>query len=174
MHKSSSANRATVAILALVILQALIACSAFARPRPPLPLWPEALLNVWRFDDTQWWMPPYPLPSAVDNIEVIESWSGYALRMQGDKPSGQADEDPRIVNSKTCDSAGLTPLRSASVKDMASQSFSALNFLRKHQRPKAAMTNNASVEGSGTGVTAKKVVKPKVSAAPVGALASKE
>ena len=75
-------------------------------------------MNVWRFDDTQWWMPPYPLPSAVDNIEVIESWSGYALRMQGDKPSGQADEDPRIVNSKR-DSAGPTPLRAvAAVHDV--------------------------------------------------------
>ena len=110
MNKSSTAKRTTVATLSVLFMQALIACSAFARAHPPLPLWPEASLNVWRFDDTQWWMPPYPLPSAVDNIEVIESWSGYALRMQGDKPSGQTDEDPLIVNSKTCDSAGPTPL----------------------------------------------------------------
>jgi len=32
-------------------------------------------------------MPPYPIPSAVDNIETVESWSGYALSMRSDKPA---------------------------------------------------------------------------------------
>ncbi len=44
MHKSSNPNRTAVAILSLVILQALIAGSAIARARPAAALVPGGLL----------------------------------------------------------------------------------------------------------------------------------
>ena len=75
----------TALALVLFTFTALIV-TALARPRPPLPPYPEMELRGWRFDN----------PSALDagslhaltatNLQLAESWSGYALDMRGSDP----------------------------------------------------------------------------------------
>jgi hypothetical protein len=67
-------------------IAAVAAFTAPAKPRPALPPYPEAALHVWRFDDDRWWRGPLYAPQALRNIEVAESWSGYALKMDGGQP----------------------------------------------------------------------------------------
>jgi hypothetical protein len=58
----------------------LLAGPTFAKPRPPQPPIPEPLLARWSFDDTNAF--PVAASSAPGNVPVlIESWSGYALRI---------------------------------------------------------------------------------------------
>ncbi len=40
--------------LALVLLCAFLTSEVSAKPRPPLPPWPEQALNVWHFDEDKW------------------------------------------------------------------------------------------------------------------------
>lgn len=72
-------------LAAAVLLPALGLTDAQARPRPAVPPPFEDSLRLWLFDHDGWWQSPYPL--ALDNIEAIESWSGYALKMAGDRPA---------------------------------------------------------------------------------------
>lgn len=75
----------TALVLVLLTLTAFIV-TTLARPRPPLPPYPEMELRGWRFDN----------PAALDavslhaftatNLQVAESWSGYALDMSGPDP----------------------------------------------------------------------------------------
>ena len=59
---------------------------ASARPRPPMPPYPEKNLNSWRFDGTGWLTNTRTAPLVYDNLQLVESWSGHALQMTG--PSG--------------------------------------------------------------------------------------
>ncbi len=70
---------------ALLIL-ALSTIFAMARPRPPMPPYPEQSLNSWRFDGTSWLTNTRTAPLVYYNLQLVESWSGQALRMIG--PSG--------------------------------------------------------------------------------------
>ncbi len=71
------------------MLMAALACwplLSSARPRPPLPPWPEVFLQRLTFDE------PYALPAgtgaerspSIDASTWVESWSGYALNRQDD------------------------------------------------------------------------------------------
>ena len=58
--------------------------SAFARPRPPGPPYPETgVLTTLRFDN------PNQITNAslfLQDLALVESWSGYALSMEGKEP----------------------------------------------------------------------------------------
>ena len=69
--------------LVLFCAASVAAVSALAAPRPPLPPFPEPALNSWRFDTQTWLTNPRTAPLAFDNIPIVESWSGYALRVAG-------------------------------------------------------------------------------------------
>jgi hypothetical protein len=67
-------------------LGAHLAGSAFARPRPPLPPSPEAgFLASFRFDRTNVLSDPNP-GLLLQDAALVESWSGYALSMEGLAP----------------------------------------------------------------------------------------
>ncbi len=53
-----------------------------ARPRPALPPLPEFTLNHWHFEQTNWWTVPRTAPDEMVNVSLVESWSGYAVRVQ--------------------------------------------------------------------------------------------
>jgi len=57
--------------------------SAFARPRPPLPPIPEARLCTFSFDQAYYQFGLFSAPPAVDGTDLVESFSGYALRREG-------------------------------------------------------------------------------------------
>jgi hypothetical protein len=58
----------------------LFAVPLLANPRPPVPPLPEGQLAVWRFNGTS---ESEPAPLLALDVETVESWSGYALRMAG-------------------------------------------------------------------------------------------
>lgn len=60
--------------------------TAQAKPRPALPPLPETYLALWRFDTTNEWASPRTAPLAWLNLASAESWSGYALQMDGGLP----------------------------------------------------------------------------------------
>jgi hypothetical protein len=74
---------------ALPIALIAIACTfdAPAKPRPPLPPYPERALKSWRFDDDLWRTNAATAPLAAINLSFVESWSGHALRMAGSEPA---------------------------------------------------------------------------------------
>ena len=57
-----------------------------ARPRPPQPPLPELQLQSWHFDQSNWVEAASSPVLLTRNLTLVESWSGYALRMSGDKP----------------------------------------------------------------------------------------
>jgi hypothetical protein len=58
--------------------------TALARPRPPGPPYPEAgILAAFRFDNANQFTNTYLV---IQNVALVESFSGYALSMQGDAP----------------------------------------------------------------------------------------
>ncbi len=69
-----------------LLILALSTIFASARPRPPMPPYPEQSLNSWRFDGTTWLTNIRTSPLIYDNLQLVESWSGHALHMTG--PSG--------------------------------------------------------------------------------------
>ena len=66
-----------------VAVAALFPVSAFARPRPPLPPLPEARLCSFGFDQAYYQLGASSAPAAVDGTDLVESFSGYALRREG-------------------------------------------------------------------------------------------
>ena len=66
-----------------VSLFLLVNLSAWSKPRPAFPPVPESALNSWRFDQTNWWTSGRHAPSVVDGVSLVESWSGYAVSVQG-------------------------------------------------------------------------------------------
>ena len=80
----TSARWRSVAIH-LVILIGLTS-TTFAKPRSPLPPWPQRELAGWRFDGWDRQIPNTTLLRA-DNLVVEESWSWHALHMSGKGPS---------------------------------------------------------------------------------------
>jgi hypothetical protein len=62
--------------LALLLI---LAGEAWSKPRPPLPPLPERSTFFLRCDQTNWWGDLRPAPLVFDNIQLVESWSGYAL-----------------------------------------------------------------------------------------------
>ena len=58
----------------------LVAWSAAAKPRPPLPPWPEGELARWRFDTTN-----TGGAFLTENLSFSESWSGWALDLRKPK-----------------------------------------------------------------------------------------
>ncbi len=75
-------------LVVLLMFEAILCITptAFARPRVPLPPYPEMELTSWRFDD------PYAMDAAslhaitASNLWLAEGWSGYALDMTGTEP----------------------------------------------------------------------------------------
>ena len=72
-----------VAILGAVIL--LHIPDTIAKPRFPLPPWPESTLRIWQFDEPYLAYVTNKTGAAlfVDSSVWVESWSGYALNRQG-------------------------------------------------------------------------------------------
>ncbi len=75
---------------------------ASARPRPPMPPYPEQSLNSWRFDGTSWLTNTRTGPLVYDNLQLVESWSGHALQMTGPSgllalPNNQPDGTPNFT-----------------------------------------------------------------------------
>ncbi len=75
---------------------------ASARPRPPMPPYPEQSLNSWRFNGTSWLTNLHTAPLVYDNLQLIESWSGHALQMTGPSgllalPNDQPDGTPNLT-----------------------------------------------------------------------------
>ncbi len=75
---------------------------AMARPRPPMPPYPEQSLNSWRFDGTSWLTNTRTAPLVYDNLQLVESWSGHALQMTGPSgllalPNNQPDGTPNLT-----------------------------------------------------------------------------
>jgi hypothetical protein len=66
---------ANTGLAALLILPR----EAPAKPRPALPPIPERCLLSLRFNETNWWGHLRPAALLFDNIQLIESWSGYAF-----------------------------------------------------------------------------------------------
>ena len=60
-----------------------IAQLATAKPRPAGPPYPEKNLNAWRFDNTNLLTGAGTTYLAQQNARLAESWSGYALNMNG-------------------------------------------------------------------------------------------
>lgn len=54
-----------------------------ALPRKPLPPLPEIRLRAWRFDDALRQYPADQAPAFIAEADLVESWSGYALRREG-------------------------------------------------------------------------------------------
>ena len=113
-HKSPPTRRSHLRAWQIKLITALVllglATLAIARPRPPLPPFPDfGLLNAWRFDDTISWGNPDNAPIAAQGVELVDSWSGYALRISGDKtafvrfPALNGDGRPNI----RCDSGSI-------------------------------------------------------------------
>ena len=73
---------ALAARLALALLP-LLPITVQARPRPPLPPAPEARLCNFNFDQAHDQFGLYSAPSTVDGTDLVESFSGYALRREG-------------------------------------------------------------------------------------------
>jgi hypothetical protein len=90
-------------VLWLVIgLSCFAELSGWAKPRPPRPPWPEDSLTKWRFDGTDISGALRPTPLTALNIELVESWSGYALSMTGTKP--------RLLEYRLVENSGRTNL----------------------------------------------------------------
>lgn len=53
--------------------------SAAAKPRPPLPPWPQYTLTIYGFDAAYWGGPYAMLADGEGAATLSESWSGYAL-----------------------------------------------------------------------------------------------
>jgi len=72
-----------------------------ARPRPPLPPYPEAhVLYRWTWDEANWWNAPRGTALFAGGVGSAESWSGYSLTMEGDGPA--------LVVLPQVDAAGYT------------------------------------------------------------------
>ncbi len=85
MLKSSKANRTALHIFSIVILQALIALSALARPRPPLAPFPEfsPWLSRVDFDEAYWAGARTEKATTTEYGDLVQSWSGHALSRCG-------------------------------------------------------------------------------------------
>lgn len=59
---------------------------AMARPRPLLPPYPEATLTTFGFDEPLAWGGVSAFSARHQNVVLVESWSGYALKMAGQAP----------------------------------------------------------------------------------------
>ena len=57
-----------------------------ARPRPPLPPYPESTLASWRFDNPGLAAGATAPVMFMHDVSLVESWSGYALSMEGKEP----------------------------------------------------------------------------------------
>lgn len=77
-----SAFRAFGLLLCLT-LSALLPLDASARPRPPIPPYPEAKLSAFSFDQAYFQFGATSAPETVDGTDLVESFSGYALRREG-------------------------------------------------------------------------------------------
>src|SRR5262245_15061709 len=78
-------NRTRLASLVCIFISATAALSL---PRPPLPPLPERQqLNAWGFDGTNWLSLADSAPLAFENVQLVESWSGYAARLAGSQPA---------------------------------------------------------------------------------------
>ena len=89
-HRPGSTGRARLLALSVsgcvAVGMLAVTTLAFARPRPPLPPFPDfGLLNAWRFDDTNSWGGADSAPLVAQGVELAESWSGYVLRIAGGK-----------------------------------------------------------------------------------------
>ena len=79
-------NRQATIRTVLLSLGLLWASPTQARPRPASPPYPEKHLSAWRFDSTNLQSAAWSNLVAVENLELAESWSGYALNMAGAGP----------------------------------------------------------------------------------------
>jgi hypothetical protein len=74
----------TLASIALGIASiCLLTTTGFAKPRPPQPPWPQATLQVFRFDSAYSRVPWRHVALNEDESTGAESWSGYALVREG-------------------------------------------------------------------------------------------
>ncbi len=69
--------------LIVAILIATISFAALARPRPALPPLPEFDLKSWKFDQPYWLDAASLGAHLAANLQLVESWSGYALNCVG-------------------------------------------------------------------------------------------
>ena len=60
-----------------------MAVPVLGRPRPPLPPWPEFVLAHWTWDEALGQYPFGEAPAAIPDADLVESFSGYALRRAG-------------------------------------------------------------------------------------------
>jgi hypothetical protein len=68
-------------MMVLTILNMVVPVSA--RPRNPLPPWPENALLHWQFDDPLTFKDRMFAPSVIDTSIWNEGWSGYSLNRDG-------------------------------------------------------------------------------------------
>jgi len=75
-------------LVVLLMFEAILCITptAFARPRTPLPPYPEMELMSWRFDDPYAMDAPSLHAITANNLWLAEGWSGYALDMTGTEP----------------------------------------------------------------------------------------
>jgi hypothetical protein len=78
----------------------LAAVNSGGKPRPALPPLPERCLLSLRFNETNWWGDLHPPPLVFDNIQLVESWSGYALRA-GAKQASRLQYPTAAIDEKT-------------------------------------------------------------------------
>ena len=66
----------------IITILLFVSSSAFSKPRPPQPPWPEATLRIYGFDSA---VLPGPWKDVPINEEssVADSWSGQALVREG-------------------------------------------------------------------------------------------
>jgi hypothetical protein len=87
MRSNSKSIRWLNFIAAVAIcIQCLIAGQAQAKPRPAIPPLPERYLNHWDFDNTNMLAPTWT-NTFHENIGLADSWSEYALSMEGNQPA---------------------------------------------------------------------------------------
>ncbi len=91
--------KALVSLLLLVVFAVDLA----AKPRTPRPRMPEGQSAEYRFDRPEV-AGLQPLPLGAVNLQWVESFSGYALRMAGSRPSLLA-----LPQSKPSGDAMLSP-----------------------------------------------------------------
>ena len=69
--------------LVCLLICHLAAVNSMARPRDPLPPYPEAKIRTWTFDEVYYHLGSRNAPAVVEGTDLVESWSGYALRREG-------------------------------------------------------------------------------------------
>ena len=82
MNSMKTLMKSAVYLLSTALVLATVQLAA-AKPRPAGPPYPEKHFSSWRFDNTNLLTGAGMAFSAQQNARLAESWSGYALNMNG-------------------------------------------------------------------------------------------